>query len=151
MILIKGECRIPVFWTTETITQEPEVLHIFVKFAWWVTFLVFWNTTLSVENMLMKHTVVEISSFCSITFKNLGKFSKPGSVSKSAGSDNFKHPLHVQFDQVLAEIFEVKDTRYHSFIFLRFSLIEMKVTDIWTFWSKNCSVHHKRHQYQQEC
>ena len=61
-----------------------------------------------------------------------------------------RHPLYVQFDQVLAEIFEVKDTRYHSFIFLRFSLIEMKVTDIWTFWSKNCSDHHKRHHYQQE-
>ena len=30
-----------------------------------------------------------------------------------------KHPLHVQFDQVLAEIFEVIDTRYHSFIFMQ--------------------------------
>ena len=56
----------------------------------------------------------------------------------------------MQFDQVLTDIFEVKDTRYHSFIFLRFSLMEMKVTDIWTFLSKNCSVHHKRHHYQQE-
>ena len=25
-----------------------------------------------------------------------------------------KHPLHVQFEQVLAYIFEVKDTCYHS-------------------------------------
>ena len=41
-----------------------------------------------------------------------------------------KHPLHVQFDQVLAEKFEVKDTGYHSFIFSRFSLIEMKVTGL---------------------
>ena len=29
-----------------------------------------------------------------------------------------KHPLHVQFDQVLPEIFEVKDIWCHSFIFL---------------------------------
>ena len=43
-----------------------------------------------------------------------------------------KHPLHVQFDQVLAEIFEVKDTWYHSFIFLLFDLLEMKITEIWT-------------------
>ena len=52
-----------------------------------------------------------------------------------------KHPLHVQFNQVLAEIFEVKDKRYHSFIFLKFSLIQRKVTDIGIFWSYNCSVH----------
>ena len=37
-----------------------------------------------------------------------------------------KHPLHVQFDQVLAEIFEVKDTRYHSFIFMRIDLRRWK-------------------------
>ena len=36
----------------------------------------------------------------------------------------------MQFDQALAEIFEVKDTRYHYFNLLRFSLIKMKITDI---------------------
>ena len=41
--------------------------------------------------------------FCSMTHTNL-TFSK--------------HPLHVQFDQVLAEIFEDKDTRHHFFYFL---------------------------------
>ena len=64
-----------------------------------------------------------------------------------------KHPLHMQFDEILAEIFEVKDTRYHSFLFLKFffwNLIDMKITQIWTIWSKNCPVHHKRHQFQQE-
>ena len=33
-----------------------------------------------------------------------------------------KHPLHVQFDQVLAEIFDVKDTWYHSIIFMTLNL-----------------------------
>ena len=37
-----------------------------------------------------------------------------------------KHPLHVQFDQVLAEIFEVKDTWYHSFIFMIVDFLDMK-------------------------
>ena len=41
-----------------------------------------------------------------------------------------KHPLHVQFDQVLAEIFGVKDTCYHSFIFMIFDLLEMKIKEI---------------------
>ena len=51
--------------------------------------------------------------FCSITPTNLGQFLKPGADIKSAGPDVFKTPptiLHVQFDQVLPEIFEVKDT-----------------------------------------
>ena len=43
--------------------------------------------------------------FCSITPTNLGQFSKPGTDLKSAGPEVFK--THVQFDQVLAEIFEV--------------------------------------------
>ena len=47
--------------------------------------------------------------FCSITPTNLGQFSKPWAHLKSAGPDVFKTP-HVQFDKVLAEIFEVKDT-----------------------------------------
>ena len=37
-----------------------------------------------------------------------------------------KHPLRVQFDQVLAEIFDVRDTRYHSFIFMRIDLRRWK-------------------------
>ena len=61
-----------------------------------------------------------------------------------------KHPPHVQFDQVLAEIMEVKDTWYHSFIFMSFDLLEMKITEIWTICSKNCSVHPQRYQYQRE-
>ena len=47
-----------------------------------------------------------------ITPTNIGQFSKPGTDLKSAGPNFSKHPLHVQFDQVLAEIFEVKDTWY---------------------------------------
>ena len=42
-----------------------------------------------------------------------------------------KHPLHVQFDQVLAEIFEVKDTWYHSFIFMLIDLTERKTMQKW--------------------
>ena len=38
-----------------------------------------------------------------------------------------KHSLNVQFDQVLADIFEVKDTWYHSFI----------VIEIWTLCVKS--------------
>ena len=60
-----------------------------------------------------------------------------------------KHPLHVQFDQVLAEIFEVKDTWCHSFIFMVIDLLEMKITLIWAICSKNCSVHPQGYQYQQ--
>ena len=61
-----------------------------------------------------------------------------------------KHPLHVQFNQVLSEIFWVKDAWYHSFIFLLFELLDMKITEIWTICSKNCSVHIARYQYQQK-
>ena len=61
-----------------------------------------------------------------------------------------KHPLHVQFDQVLAEIFEVKDTRYYSFIFIRIDLRRWKKTEIWTVCFRNCSVQHQRYQYEQE-
>ena len=41
-----------------------------------------------------------------------------------------KHPLHVQTDQVLAEIFGVKDRLYHSFIFMLLYLLEMKIEEI---------------------
>ena len=41
-----------------------------------------------------------------------------------------KHPLHVQFDQVLAEIFDVKDTWYHSIIFMTLNLTKRKTTEI---------------------
>ena len=91
-----------------------------------------------------------IFCFALLLPKILANFQNQGQFKNLLVLTISKHPLHVQFDQVLAEIFEVKDTRYHSFIFLRFSLIEMKVSDISTFWSKNSSVHHKRHQYQQE-
>ena len=40
-----------------------------------------------------------------------------------------KHPLHVQFDQVLAEIFEVKDTWYHCLFYFH---------DNWFDWEENC-------------
>ena len=82
---------------------------------------------------------------CSITLTNLGQLSKQGTYLKTAGP-----ALHVQFDQVLAEIFEVKDTWCHSFIFLIIDLLEMKITEIWTICSKNGSVHYQRYQYQQE-
>ena len=48
-----------------------------------------------------------------------------------------KHPLHVQFDQVLAEIFEVKDTWYHSVIVMLIDLTERKTIEIWRFCVKN--------------
>ena len=44
-----------------------------------------------------------------------------------------KHPLHVQFDQVLPEIFEVKDTWCHSFIFMIIDFTERKTIEIWRF------------------
>ena len=44
-----------------------------------------------------------------------------------------KHPLHMQFDQFLAEIFEVKDKWYHSFIFMIIYLIEKKSIEISRF------------------
>ena len=48
-----------------------------------------------------------------------------------------KHPLHVQFDQVLAEIFEVKDEWSHSLIFMIINLTERKTIKIWTFCVKS--------------
>ena len=48
--------------------------------------------------------------FCSITHANIGQFLKPGTDLESAGLRFSKHPIHVKFDQVLAEIFKVKDT-----------------------------------------
>ena len=47
--------------------------------------------------------------------------------------------LDVQFDQFMAEIFEVKDTRYHSFIFMIIDLLDMRITKI-----------HHQHQYKQK-
>ena len=44
-----------------------------------------------------------------------------------------KHPLDVQFDQVLGEIFEIKDTWYHSFIFMLMDLTEKRNIEIWRF------------------
>ena len=46
-----------------------------------------------------------------------------------------KHPLHVQFDQVLAEIFKVKDSL--TFIFMIIDLTERKTIEIWTFCVKS--------------
>ena len=74
--------------------------------------------------------------------QNLDKFQNQCQFWKLLVLTISKHPLHVQFDQVLAEIMEVKDTRYNSFIFMSFDLLEMKITEIWTICSKNCSVHH---------
>ena len=48
-----------------------------------------------------------------------------------------KHPLHVQFDQVLPEIFEVKDTWCHSFIFMIIDFTERKTIEIWRYCIKN--------------
>ena len=48
-----------------------------------------------------------------------------------------KHPLHVQFDQVLAEIFEVKDTWLESFISMVIDLTERKTIEIWIFCVKS--------------
>ena len=59
-----------------------------------------------------------------------------------------KHPL-IPYMSNLAEIFEVKDTWCHSFIFMVIDLLEMKITLIWAICSKNCSVHPQGYQYQQ--
>ena len=48
-----------------------------------------------------------------------------------------KHPLHVQFDQVLAEIFEVKDKWLESFISMVIDLTERKIIEIWIFCAKS--------------
>ena len=48
-----------------------------------------------------------------------------------------KHPLHVQFDQVLAEIFEFKDTWLESFISMIIDLTERKTIQIWIFFVKS--------------
>ena len=48
-----------------------------------------------------------------------------------------KHPLHVQFGQVLAEIFEFKDTWLESFISMIIDLTERKTIQIWIFFVKS--------------
>ena len=48
-----------------------------------------------------------------------------------------KHPLHVKFDQVFAEIFEVKDEWSHSLIFMIISLTERNTIVIWIFCVKS--------------
>ena len=48
-----------------------------------------------------------------------------------------KHPLHVQYDQVLAEIFEVKDKWLESFISMIIDLTERKIIEIWIFCAKS--------------
>ena len=48
-----------------------------------------------------------------------------------------KHPLHMQFYQVLVEIFEVKDTWYHSLIFMIIDLTQRKTIEIWRFCVKS--------------
>ena len=66
-------------------------------------------------------------------FQNQGQFQNLQVLTIS------KHPLHVQFDQVLAEIFDVNDTWYHSFIFIIIDLLEMKITEILTI--KDTNIH----------
>ena len=48
-----------------------------------------------------------------------------------------KHPLHVQFDHILAEIFEFKDTWLESFISMIIDLTERKTIQIWIFFVKS--------------
>ena len=48
-----------------------------------------------------------------------------------------KHPLLVQFDQVLAEIFEVKEIWYHFLILMTMDFTERKIIEIWTFCVKS--------------
>ena len=93
--------------------------------------------------------------FCSITPTNLGQFSKQGSVLKSAGSDNFKttHPFICNLTKFWLRYLRLKTQDiilFFSWNFFFWNLIDMKITQIWTIWSKNCPVHHKRHQFQQE-
>ena len=57
-------------------------------------------------------------------FQNQGQFQNLQVLTIS------KHPLHVQFGQVLAEIFDVKGTWYNSIIFMTLNLTERKTTEI---------------------
>ena len=91
-----------------------------------------------------------IFCFAPLLIQILVNYQNQGHIWKLLVLTFSKHPLHVQFDQVLAEIFEVKDIWNQSFIFLIFDLLEMKITEIWTICSKNGSVHQQRYQYQQE-
>ena len=73
--------------------------------------------------------------FCSITPTNLGQFSKPGTDLKSACPDVLKIPLHVQFDQVLA------DTNllfYYGIMVLEWYYVSLTSTISATTWS-NCT------------
>ena len=84
------------------------------------------NNDISIQYLSKESDIL----FCSITHANLGQILKPGTGLESSGPEVFKIPLHVQFDQILAEIFGVKDTCYHSFIFMIFDLLEMKIKEI---------------------
>ena len=73
--------------------------------------------------------------FCSITPTNLGQLSNL--IWNLLVLTFSKHPLHVQFDQVLAEIFEVKDKWLESFISMVIDLTERKIIEIWIFCAKS--------------
>ena len=70
------------------------------------------------NNFLHSNTVLteRVAYFILLYYSH--KFSKPGIYLNLLGLMFSEHPLNVKFDQVLAEIFEVKDTWYHSFIFM---------------------------------
>ena len=84
----------------------------------------FWYGTYSIQYLSKEFDIL----FCSITPSNLGKFQKPDL--ESVGPDVLK--THVQFDQVLAEISEVKDTWNHII-----DLTERKTIEIWAFCVKS--------------
>ena len=121
-------------------------------------FLYYWSSYQSFILFLISLYAFQYSSshkswifcFAQLLLQILVNYQNKGHIWKLLVLTFSKHPLHVQFDQVLAEIFEVKDTWNQSFIFLIFDLLEMKITEIWTICSKNGSIHHQRYQYQQE-
>ena len=74
-----------------------------------------------------------IFCFAQLLLQILVNYQNQGQIWKLLVLTFSKHPLHVQFDQVLAEIFEVKDTWYHSYIFMIIDLTERKTIEIWSF------------------
>ena len=92
--------------------------------------------TVLILNLIKLHKVC-IFCFALLIPQILVNFQNQGLIWNLLVQTFSKDPLHVQFDQVLAEIFEVKDTWYHSFIFMIIDLTKRKTIEIWTFWVKS--------------
>ena len=78
-----------------------------------------------------------IFCFAQLLLQILVNYQKQGQIWNLLVLTFSKHPLHVQFDQVLAEIFEVKDKWLESFISMVIDLTERKIIEIWIFCAKS--------------